>query len=220
MLWSSVTLMWVSPLFEWLNQDYWHPEFVWKITIGEFFFGPESLILGFTIIGIAAGIFDWRHRQRGHRVVTRVTRHSYWRLGAAGLLAAVPIVLLKFWGGMNSVHAHILVCTVLAVLVMWQIQWQWKLPSVVTALVLGAVMAIFYFAFYLVVYPDIIDDWWIKEALWGIYIGKVPLEEILWGACNAMYLGPVIRYCMDQSFEHETLAEALEAGLEEKIKRL
>ncbi len=204
MLWSSLTLVWVAPLFEWLNKDYWSPEFIWRIEIGPFFFGIESLILGFSVIGISAGIFDWRHRRGdGAREVTRVTASSYWRLAVAGLLAAGPIVALTFLFGVNSVHAHIYVCTVLAVAVIWQVKWQWKLPSLITSLVVTFVMAAFYFAWFLLLYPDIIDRWWHEEILWGPTWGEVPLEEFLWGAANALYLGPVIRYCMDKGFEKE-----------------
>ena len=145
MLWSSVTLMWVSPLFEWLNQDYWKPEFFLPIKIGSFVLGVESLILGFSVIGISAGIFDWRHRRGdGASEVTRVTASSYWRLVVAGLLAAIPIVALTFLAGINSVHAHIYVCAVLAVGVIWRIKWQWKLPSLVTGLFMSGTMAAFW----------------------------------------------------------------------------
>lgn len=212
MLWSSVTLMWVSPLFEWLNQDYWKPEFFLPIKIGSFVLGVESLILGFSVIGISAGIFDWRHRRGdGASEVTRVTASSYWRLVVAGLLAAIPIVALTFLAGINSVHAHIYVCAVLAVGVIWRIKWQWKLPSLVTGLFMSGTMAAFYFGYFLHFYPDIIRDWWKEEVLWGIYLGKVPLEEFLWGASNALYLGPVIRYCMDKGFEADVAAERKKA---------
>lgn len=207
MLWSSLTLMWVAPLFEWLNKDYWEPKFIWRIEIGSFFFGIESLLLGFSVIGISAGIFDWRHRKGdGAREVTRVTKSSHWRLITAGLLAALPILGLTFLAGINSVHAHIYVCTVLAVVVIWRIKWQWKLPSVTTSAVLAVIMAAFYFCWYLVLYPDIIDAWWKPEVLWGIHVGKVPLEELLWGASNALYLGPVVRYCLDKGFEKDVLS--------------
>jgi hypothetical protein len=200
--WASITLVWVAPLFEWLNKDYWRPEFLWRIEIGPFFFGIESLLLGFSVIGISAGIFDWRYRKSARaEVVAEVTRSSYWRLFMAGLLAAVPIVALTFIAKINSVHAHIYVCTALAVLVIWRVNWEWKLPSVITSLVLAFVMAVFYYGFYLRRYPGIIDAWWIDEVLWGPKFWDVPLEEFLWGASNALYLGAVIRYCMDKGFE-------------------
>ncbi len=209
MLWSSVTLMLVAPLFDYLNQaDYWNPEFLFRIALdlpgsAQMTFGIEGMMLGFGVAGISAGTFDYFLRREDPGVITGITWGSYGRLWHGSLLAVAGIFLTHFLFGINSVRAHIYALAALSILFFWKKRASWIRPSIKTAASMIVVMAVFYYAYFLRFWPDVIEDWWKLDQMWGIILWGVPLEEFLWAGANAMYLGIMVRYCMRLDLDKE-----------------
>lgn len=206
--WAGFAFVLTGPFFESLNQDYWCPQFLVEIRLFGGRFGFESFILAFTFSGISAGVYDLAHRWMGFRELTRITWRSYVRLVIVGF-AAVGLIffLFRVWH-YNSVHAHIVALPIAWLLFTLILRRSWAVGSISTALALVAVMVVFYFAFFLLLYPTIIDQWWHLDEMWGAnkrhfpyFWGSVPVEEFLWAAANALYLGPAVRFCMELSEE-------------------
>jgi hypothetical protein len=70
------------------------------------------------------------------------------------------------------------------------------LPGLITALLMMLCMWLFYWAFFLRLSPEIIGKWWISNALSGITLAKVPIEELIWAASAGLFIGPAARYSL------------------------
>ena len=208
MHWAGLAFFLTGPFFESLNQDYWKPAFLVEMDWFGGRFGFESLILAFTFSGISAGVYDLVHRALGFRELTRIRPMSYVRLLIVGFAAVGLIFFLIRVGHWNSVHSHIVALPIAWLGFTLLLRRSWAAGSLGTAAALVVVMVLFYFAFFLRLYPTIIDQWWCLSVMWGAqhryfpyFWGSVPVEEFLWAASNALYLGPAVRFCMEVSPE-------------------
>src|SRR5690349_8329750 len=91
---ASVGLTYFGPVLEYVYlNDYWAPEYVWSISLGEVPIALEDYVFGFALSGLAAGVFALLlpvSRDPGERSTTRA--HTWWRLQAA----AAAFVLANF----------------------------------------------------------------------------------------------------------------------------
>ncbi len=69
-------------------------------------------------------------------------------------------------------------------------------PGLITALLMMGIMWLFYRYFFLRLYPDIIGKYWLSNALSGITLAKVPIEELIWAGSGALFIGPAVRYSL------------------------
>lgn len=201
--------MCLAPVLEYLySVDYWHPNFILAFELdlpnkAVMTFGIESLIFGFTVAGFCGGVFDAYMCKYKHKVVTGITWGTYGRLWLSSILALGVILFLHYVAGLNSVHAHVIGCTALSVGFLWKVRSRWKNGSLVCALANVILMIGFYYGFYLILFPEIIEEWWKEDGLLGPKIGGVPVEEHLWFATNALYIGAAVRYCLDVGFDDD-----------------
>ena len=196
-LWSSIAWGIAGPISEyWHLKDYWNPEYMLKLEIGNWTFGIEDYLFAFAYGGLAAGVFDIIVRRSGEKESSR-----FYLLGFIKLLIVVSCCLFVM-GAMtdllnfNSLHAITL--TLLAggigIIIL---RPKWTLAAIQTGTISVILMWIFYWGFYLRLFPRVIDNWWYPEALTGISFGGVPIEELLW-ASTAFFVGPVCRYCLTE----------------------
>ena len=212
MLWAGLTLMCTAPIFDYINtKDYWSPGFLVTFAIdlpkdAQMQFGVAGFILGFSVAGMSAGLFDLfvRKHERYHPVIDGINWGRYGRLLLATVLGVAAIFFFFLVAGLDTVPAHCIGLILLTVLFMWRIRSSWILPSLKTAGVMVVFMMLFYYAFYLQLYPDLIKEWWYPKV-WKPALFGVPLWEYLWGAANALYIGPAVRFCLDKDFDkHES----------------
>jgi len=197
-LWSSIAWGNAGPISEyWHLKDYWNPVYMLKLEVGIWTFGIEDYLFAFAYGGLAAGIFDILARGSGEKEFKR-----FYLLGFIKLLLVV-ICCLFAMGGMtaflnfNSLHAIVLTLFAGGMFIIIS-RPRWTLAAIQTGIVSAIFMWIFYWGFYLRLFPHVVDKWWYQEALIGISFGGVPIEELLW-ASTAFFVGPVFRYCLTKS---------------------
>ncbi len=204
-LWASITLLPFGPVLESLYIiDYWCPQhlFYWQF-FGWLRVSLEDLIFTFTCLGICAGMFDLVHRRHHKREITCVCWQSYARLFGAGVICLGIILGVWFWGRghsirwLHSVNAHAIGCLVVFPIVI--VRKGWRVAGHVAAIGGAIYMVIFYALYYVRLYPTIFDRWWMLDHLSGIRFLTIPIEEIYWMAVTVLFIGPMVRFCLDHT---------------------
>jgi hypothetical protein len=210
-LWASITFLPIGPFLESLYLiDYWHPSNWWYVQIGYIRISLEDLIFTFTCSGMCAGFFDMVHRGQKHKEISHITLASYGRLIGAGGFCLVMIWGIWCFGRaagivwLHSVNAHVLGC--LMVLPFVLVRKTWTISTLSAALGGAVFMLIFYVLYYTRIYPDIFERWWDLSHLTGIRLFGVPIEEVYWMFVTVLFLGPVVRFCMDVTPEKRWVA--------------
>ncbi len=203
----SVSLTWgpAGPVSEyWHGQDYWHPTYFLPIEIGPWRFGLEDYLFAFAFGGLCAGVFDCLVRQAGATAITHFETRDYLALLFTALLCLVIMSLFILFFQINSLYALVLIFLGGALWILLQ-HPGWVLPAIQTALIMGSIMWLFYWGFYFRLFPHLLEQWWKKEALFGIFLWGVPLEEVLWATAAALFVGPLFRiYAEKTSLDQES----------------
>jgi len=199
MRWTGFACAPLGPGFEQLYmRDSWQPVFCICFTVGPFRFGIEDFILAASVAAIGAGVSE-SVLAHTHRIgFPKATRAGVCRLMAGGMTALGGTWLLTD-AGVHSMHAQFFVVFGIWFAMVASRRPRWIGSSLVAALVMAAVMGIFYTTYYLRLFPDIIDRWWIKEKYWGLFFGPLPVEEFLWGGICALYCGTTARLCFENA---------------------
>lgn len=197
MLWASLGCGTAGPISEyWHRRDYWHPTYLYQIEIGDWVFGIEDYVFAFVFGGICAGTFDLILRQHGSEPLAEInTWAGYYRLTIFGLLSLMALAALIDLAGINSLYAislAFLISTIWALIK----RPQWIGATLLSSSMIALLMWLFYWGFFLRLFPDLISEWWQPEALSGISVAGVPVEEILWAWAGALFGGPVLRVFM------------------------
>ncbi len=195
-LWSSFACGPAGPISEyWHRADYWRPDLILAIHIGNWTFGLEDYLFAFAFGGICAGIFDL--------LMTRIWQAEDIRFNLRGFIKLLAIVLfslilmgaLSWLFHLNSLPA-ISISFILIAGGIFSRRSAFLLPGLVSALLMMFFMWLFYWGFFLRLYPDLIGRWWLSNALSGITIAKVPIEELIWSASAGLFIGPAVRYSL------------------------
>lgn len=194
-LWTSIAWGHAGPISEyWHLKDYWNPVYMWRFEVGQWVFGIEDYFFAFAFGGLSAGIFDILTRKSGEQELAGFRVRDFIKLLLAGICCLFAMGALITLFHMNSLHA--IVVTFLsgaaALLVM---RPRWILPAIQTGLAAAFFMWISYWGFLLRLFPHIIEEWWYKQALSGHSFGGIPIEEMIWAASTALFVGPVPRFC-------------------------
>jgi hypothetical protein len=198
-LWSSIAWGHAGPISEyWHLKDYWNPTYIYRFEIGSWTFGVEDYIFAFAYGGLAAGIFDIISRKAGQRELAEFNPIGFIKLLLAVILCLFLMSVLVAVFNINSLNATIVVLLI-GSLILVKLQPKWILPVIITAIIAGNLMWIFYWGFYIRLFPGIIEQWWYPEAFSGISLGGVPIEEVIWATATALFVGPLLRYCMGKN---------------------
>ncbi len=193
------SLMWghVGPMCQTLyTVDYWRPSFIVEIPVGNAIVGVEDYLFAYFFAGISTGLFYlFRAKPLAGSPSTMVPR-PWPVLLAAGPLFFLPVAAPTVLFGANSVHAHIAVCGLAAALFA-ACNKEWRRATLITMAIAAAGFWLFYVLFYLRFFPDIFARWWYEEALSGWRLGPVPIEEMLWAASTAGFLGPATAWVFE-----------------------
>jgi len=200
MLWASLGCGTAGPVSEyWHRQDYWHPTYMYSIEIGNWVFGIEDYVFAFVFGGICAGTFDLilRGVHSEHRTVIDIWG-GYFRLTNFGLVCLAALFLLIDGIGSNSLYAISLVFLICTIYVLIK-KPEWLPATLMSSVIVATLMWIFYWGFFLQLFPNLVGEWWRPEALSGIALLGVPIEEILWAWAGALFGGPVLHYFMESA---------------------
>ena len=194
--WSSLATAPAAPISEyWQMADYWRPDFILAINLGNWTFGLEDFLFAFAIGGICTGIFDLLMRKIWQAQGIRFDLKGFVTLLSIILFSLMLMGALTRLFRLNSLHALIISCILTAGFIFSRRPvFIW--PGLITALLMMFFMWLFYWGFFLRLYPDVIGRWWLSNALSGITIAKVPIEELIWAASTGLFIGPAVRYSL------------------------
>jgi hypothetical protein len=196
MLWASLAFGHAGPISQyWHLKDYWHPTYALGVKIGNWFFGVEDYLFAFAFSGLCAGLFDHLANRRGMRSP---------QFNISGFIKAVLLVLgcLVAMGAMagffklNSLHAIVLVFLIGSIALLAR-RPKWIGPAVQTAFILAGTMWVFYAGLFWRLFPATLHDWWNSPGLSGLSLSGVPVEEVAWAWISGLFVGPMVRFCMD-----------------------
>lgn len=196
-LWSSFAWGHAGPISEyWHLKDYWNPTYILKIQVGNWIFGIEDYLLAFAFGGLCAGIFDLLVRKSGAKELASFHTSRYAKLLLLGVSCLFAMGALKTFFNVNSLYSITIAFLVGGVLMLY-CRREWIFAAIQTAVIIGIFMWISYWGFYLMLFPSVIEQWWYSDALSGILLAGVPIEEVMWAGTTALFVGPALRYCLD-----------------------
>ncbi len=187
MLFLSIILGFIGPISEfWYLKDYWKP-----LTITNTPIGIEDYLFGFFVGGIASVLyeeffskkFSKRHLRKHHWVVILIML-----MGITVVISNILFFILKINSVYVSIIAFLLIC--FCMLIFRKDLWFDAVAS-------GLFLSVFFFLGYVVlltIYPDLFNKMWHLQNLSGIYLGKIPIEEILWAFGAGMMTGPAYEF--------------------------
>jgi len=196
LLWSGLAWGHAGPINAyWTLRDYWHPVYLYEIDLGAWRFGMEDYVFAFAFAGLCAAFFEWRLRRQGGAPPLRFNIYGFAVLLVMGFLSLVLLGLLSMTLELNSLYANVVPFLVGALGIL-SLRPAWWLPALQAAFLTAGLMWVFYAGFYIPLFPGIIDQWWRADALSGITLAGVPIEEVLWAWATGLFGGPALRLCL------------------------
>jgi hypothetical protein len=196
---SSLACGPAGPISEyWHRADYWRPDLLLAINIGNWTFGLEDYLFAFAFGGICTGIFDLLMRRIWQTEDIKFNFESFIRLLGIVLFSLMLMGALSWLLHLNSLPAISISFILIAGFIFYK-RTIFIFPGLITVLIMMFFMWLFYWAFFLRLYPDVIARWWLRNALSGITLAKVPIEELIWAASAGLFIGPAVRYSLSTS---------------------
>jgi hypothetical protein len=163
--------------------DYWHPIFAF-----QHFFALEDFIFAFFIGGFAGTIYEAVFGKKLGRPYTPYKR--YWAMGVFpfGVLWLYVGALLGF----ISIYSSIVLLMLLGCILIY-LRPDLRASAFFSAIMTAIALFITYQVWFLF-YPTLIAEWWVVHNLYGVFIFKVPIEEMLWAGAWGFFAGPVFEF--------------------------
>jgi hypothetical protein len=193
MLWTGLVAAPAGPITEyWHHLDYWRPIYLVEFKIGGWCFGLEDGIVAFALTGIAAGLYEHLCCRRGFASSGPASLKTLTRLSGWGFLAWFLWLVFMRVLGMNSTNAISFTMMVLSLAMVRE--YRNLLPTLLSVALLFGVGSWFMYAGFLIpIFPGLIQNSWNLQALSGVMLTGVPLEEILWFTAVGSFAGPAYR---------------------------
>ena len=172
-LWTSF-LGFTEPLFV---PEYWSPPSLFNLALTTGF-DIESLIFSFGIGGIAVVLYERIFRTE-HQVMSQKEQHHIRHRYHLWAIASAPIifVLLLLATNLNPIYSAI-IAMIVGGLMAWYCRPDLKKKMVVSAFLFLALYFV-YFLTLIAMSPDYVEQVWNLQAISGILIIGIPLEELL-----------------------------------------
>jgi hypothetical protein len=161
----------IGPLVEKMHlNDWWHPSFIFNTPIKI-----EDLIFGFSVAGIISVGYETILRKEQWVYRRKKTSIKYL------ILLCIVFILILFGPyllGLSSFWTSVFSTLMGALLILRKRQD--LLPSMLASGLLMVIIAVPAYLVGLMVNPNWIQDEWYLDKLSGIYIYKIPIEELIW----------------------------------------
>jgi hypothetical protein len=194
--WSSLACGPAGPISEyWHRADYWRPDLILAIHIGNWTFGLEDYLFAFAFGGICTGIFELLMRRIWQAEDIRFNLKGFIKFLSIVLFSLMLMGALSWLFHLNSLPAISISFIFIAGAIFYR-RSSLLFPGLITALLMMFLMWLFYWGFFLRLYPDVISRWWLSIALSGITLAKVPIEELIWAGSAGLFIGPAGRYSL------------------------
>ncbi|HUP21620.1 MAG TPA: lycopene cyclase domain-containing protein [Thermoanaerobaculia bacterium] len=199
MLWASLFTApfgLTEPLFV---PEYWNPPSLFDLA-RRTGFDLESLIFCFAIGGVGAVLYSALTGQRLRPMSLHeagAPRHRYHRLAVASPFLAFPVLYLFGWNSIYPGIAAMAIGTVATVLCR---------PDLKARTWIGGLLFLGYYTVFLVgleaTAPGYVERVWNLDALSGLGLAFMPLEELLFAVTFGMYWSGVYEHFMWRQTEH------------------
>lgn len=191
MLWASLFTMpfgFSEPLFV---PEYWLPPSLFDLAENTGF-DIESLIFCFGIGGVGAVFYNLLSQQIPQAVGACVRHHALHRHHYKALAAPFVVFIVLYFFPWNPIYPSILAMFIGAVATML------CRPDLKRKTWIGGLLFLVYYAIFLTGLewsaPGYIDRVWNLEALSGVAIGFMPVEELLFAVSFGMYWSGVYEH--------------------------
>jgi len=172
-LWTSLLGL-TEPFFV---PEYWNPPSLFNLA-QKTGFDIESLLFAFGVGGLVVVIYERIFRVRHERMSTKEKHHPRHKYHLAVLLSApIIFVLLLIFTNLNPIYS-----TFIALIGGGLFTWYCR-PDLKKKMFASAFIFTFlYFAYFLtliIAHPGYVETVWNLEAISGILIAGIPLEELM-----------------------------------------
>jgi len=193
MLCTAIVAAAGGPLCEyWSVQDYWQPEYLLHINLGQWTFGLEDIAAGCLVSAFSVAVFELVAGRNDEPGASSRLATCLLRMYAPCIVGLALMVAVSAVSSINSIWRAVIIAYVLSA-VMLSRRLDLVRPAIVTAVVGGFVMWVCYAGFWLLVYPGLVRAWWHDDAIVMLLPGGVPITEVIWAVAAAAFIGPLYR---------------------------
>ena len=188
----------IGPLLEyWHLQDYWHPPYTATMRLGTLTVGLEDFLFSFSFAGICLGFFLFNKDLR-----PSIMPLNYKGVAIFAVLTFMGLLLtggMVMFAGVNSLYAVTTAALGMGMFILLQ-RPPWIKSAIIVAGSAVIVMWSFYKLFALSLAPELFMRFWKPEALSGLAVFSVPVEELIWAASFGIVIGPMYLYSLELSW--------------------
>jgi hypothetical protein len=196
MFWTGLLFVPAGPLSEyWQLKDYWHPIYLINLGTEGWRFGLEDCLLAFTFAGISAGIFEILVQRKSFERLPRFSFKTALFMLVFYVLALCLMALFTSVLHFNSIYGMMFSGYFSFLFLMFYGKWKMFPVILLNAIIISVIFWLCYIVYFIPIFPSIITAWWELEAISGIMLFGVPLEEPLAAFASALMLGPIFRLC-------------------------
>ncbi len=175
-----VVLLAIPLQFLWYSKDYWNPlKYVPVLTLVY-----QESIFAFFLGGIVSVIYTIPN-----------IKHNNIKL----VNFILPIIILFmsmaiFTNGLklNSIYSNYIGFGLTALIILY-IKPEFIKKSIFSGFYMTAI-SITGYKIMLIIYPNLINDWWLLKNISGILFLGIPIEEIIWFALFGLSFGPIYNF--------------------------
>lgn len=174
-------------------QDWWKPE-----TITGTHVGIEDFVIGFSIAGIAAVLYEEIYRLHFRdNSRTKDSRHGRLFLFSFVIVFLSLFYVLKLSSFYSAIFAYIAGISYIS-FYRKDLIWD-SIASGVSMLVIGSVV---YWGLFLI-YPDYIQKFWYLKSNWySTLFAGVPIAEYIWFFLTGAFIGPLYEFVRGKKLFH------------------
>ncbi len=171
------------------TRDWWHP-----LTVTNTKIGPEAIIVGFAIGGIASVIYEdiFKKKIRTRRVSRSRKRRDDLNFSIVLIISGGTLLGAFFFLGLGSLLSTVLAFGIPAVII-WIRRHDLILDSLASGIFLLAV-ACFVYSVLQILTPGWIQAFWTFRYVPDITILSLPINDVLWYFLAGLFIGPLYEY--------------------------
>jgi len=199
MLIMSLIFSIVGPLADILyTQDWWSPS-----TLTESPIGPESLLVGFMIGGIASVIYEDFFKKKIK--IRKVNNKNETKRNLSFLFVNL-LLLVIFFGTFYLLNFNSLMATILGLLASTSIIWFKRNDLIIDSIATGillVIVAMFVYSILSLITPGWISEFWHFKNTPQIIIFNLPLDDLIWYFLAGMYIGPLYEFWQERKIVND-----------------
>jgi preprotein translocase subunit SecE len=177
------------------TKDWWHPLTLTNTTIG-----PESLLFGFMIGGIASVLYEVIFNIKPKLPKTSKRREKKENVNLVFILLIITVL---FFGSFYFLKFNSLISTILALLTPTIIIWIKRKDLIINSLITGLLLVIATSIVYSLLNlftPGWIQAFWYFKNIPNIVIFNVPLDDIIWYFLIGLLIGPLYEFWKEERY--------------------